>query len=96
MHGRTPLDLSAPMTMPSRARPSTSRGSVTANDSSGVRSSPDHRQPAWGVTNVEVAAYPLHIPAPIALITSRSHEDVAFPPCIMRGRDYTDHRINQL
>jgi hypothetical protein len=30
------------------------------------------------------------------LITSRSREDVAFPPCIMRGRDYTDHRTNQL
>jgi hypothetical protein len=31
-----------------------------------------------------------------ALITSRSHEDVAFPPCTVRGRDRTDRRMNQL
>jgi hypothetical protein len=83
-------------TMPLRARPATSRGSDAANDSSGVRSSPDHRQPARGVPDVEVAGYPRHIPASTALITNRNHGDVAFPPCIMRGRDHTDHRTNQL
>ena len=48
--------------MPSWARPATSRGSATANDSSDAHSSPDHRQLARGVPDVEVAGYPRHIP----------------------------------